>query len=113
MLFDSSVWIDHFRKHSVFVADALKDNNVVMHEAVIGELALGNIPRKHTTLRDLNRLEYIKNPPFQELLDFVTRHKLNDRGLGWVDIQLMASAKLSNVELVTRDKILTQAWKAL
>ncbi|MCC6953739.1 MAG: PIN domain-containing protein [Deltaproteobacteria bacterium] len=111
VLLDSSIWIDHFRKGSASVVAALEEDNVVIHEAVIGELSMGNIPRRKQTLRDLDRLECLKSPPFAELLHFVETHRLHDQGLGWVDAQLLASAALHGVTLLTKDAVLARAWK--
>jgi hypothetical protein len=41
---------------------------------------------------------------FEEFLCFVEQHQLNGKGIGFVDVHLLASAKLSQISLWTEDK---------
>ena len=43
---------------------------------------------------------------FEEYLYFIDKNKLNGRGIGFVDIHLLASAQLGQVKLWTVDKSL-------
>ena len=40
---DTSVWIDHFRRGNSKMTAMLRDNSVLCHAMVIGELACGNL----------------------------------------------------------------------
>ena len=40
---DTSVWIEHLRRHNATFSQALEASEVLMHPFVIGELACGNL----------------------------------------------------------------------
>ena len=44
----------------------------------------------------------------EEAMGYIERHKLMRKGLGYIDIYLLASAMLTGVPLWTRDKRLNQ-----
>ena len=48
-----------------------------------------------------------------ELLHFIDRHRLMGRGLGWVDMHLLASTLASRATIATRDARLARAADAL
>ena len=56
VLVDTSVWIDHLRRHDRTLAALLEDQAVVQHPFVIGELACGNLRDRSTVLGHLRRL---------------------------------------------------------
>lgn len=49
----------------------------------------------------------------EEALGFVETHGLMGSGLGWVDIHLLASARLAGERLWTKDRRLAQAAQRL
>jgi hypothetical protein len=49
----------------------------------------------------------------EEVLAFIENHRLMGQGLGYVDVQLLASAVLTGVSLWTLDKKLDWAAKTL
>lgn len=113
VLFDTSVWIRHFRDPERKLVDALEDGTLLIHEAVVGELAVGRIPRPKNTLNDLLRLPFAPLVPFRELLDLLQRRRLISKGLSWIDIQLIGSALAADAELFTYDLPLVAAWKTV
>lgn len=112
-LFDTSVWISHFRSPEPALVSALEDGTLFIHEAVIGELAVGRIPKPKSTISDLLRLPFAPAVPFRELLDLLTKRNLISKGLSWVDVQLIASALAGDLDLLTYDRPLAAAWKAI
>jgi predicted nucleic acid-binding protein len=48
-----------------------------------------------------------------ELLDFVERERLYGRGIGWVDVHVLASARVSGAKVWTLDRRLNEAALAL
>ena len=59
ILVDTSVWIDHLRRHDAMLARLLGEGQVLAHPFVTGELALGNLRNRDTVvnaLRDCHRL---------------------------------------------------------
>lgn len=70
---------------------------------VIGELACGNL-RNRTILVNLQLLPQATVATHDEALAMIEQHKLMGRGVDFVDVALLASAKLSKATLWTRDK---------
>ena len=109
MLVDSSVWIDHFRSSSLELSAALQDMRFVCHPFVIGELACGYIPRRQVVFGLMGRLPLAAMASDREARELVERHALAGTGIGWVDVHLLASARLSRVSIWTNDKALQRA----
>ena len=70
---------------------------------VMGEPACGNL-RKRTILAHLQLLPQATIATHEEALAMIEQHKLMGRGVGFVDVHLLASARLSKATLWTRDK---------
>ena len=104
VLVDTSVWIDHLRKTSQHLQLLLIDGEVVCHPLVIGELVCGNLHNRKEIIGLLQALPMAPEIDFEEYLYFVEAHHLFGKGIGYIDIQLLASAKLSQTSLWTLDK---------
>lgn len=114
ILVDTSVWIDHFRTMEPALADALNRGEVMTHPLVIGELACGNLRNRSVILGLLDRLPKAPEATHAEILEFVEARMLIGRGLGLIDVHLLASAVLAKgVELWTRDKHLDSIARSL
>ena len=110
---DTSVWVDHFRVGLERLRLLIQQGNVMGHPWVIGELALGHIRNREEILSHLRTLPAAPSLAPDELLDFIESWKLPGLGIGWVDLHLLASARLCGAELWTRDKTLAQAARKL
>ncbi len=84
-----------------------------MHPFVLGELACGNLKRRAEILSDLQELPSAKPASTVEALQLIADRRLWGRGLGWVDVHLLASALLSDCGFWTVDKRLAAAATAL
>ena len=104
MLVDTSVWIDHFRHGDAALTTALEAGQVWMHSFVLGELACGNLSSRAEVLSLLQALPPMPVSTDKEVLFFIDQHQLMGRGIGYVDVHLMASARLGGCQLWTRDK---------
>ncbi len=105
ILLDTSVWIDHLRDSDHQVVAALERGQVLGHSWVTGELALGHIPNRNEVLRLLSRLPRATVAIEPEILGLVAAEGLSERGIGFVDAALLASARLTaDAALWTRDK---------
>ena len=105
ILVDTSVWVDHLRKGDRGLAELLTASSVLMHPFVIGELACGNLRKRDQILVLLKDLPRAAVPTDDEVLFFIERHTLMGRGLGYVDVHLLASVALhGTARLWTRDK---------
>jgi hypothetical protein len=85
---------------------ALLDAGIVLtHPFIIGELALGNIGARNVVLSALSRLPRAIVATDAEAVHFIDRHALFGRGVGYVDIHLLAAPQLTmGAKLWTRDK---------
>ena len=109
ILVDTSVWIDFLRRGLPALGELLERGEVLMHPFVLGELACGNLKAREQILADLARLPRVKVAQETEVLHFMASHALMGRGVGYLDMHLLASARLSEgVRLWTLDKKLAE-----
>lgn len=108
ILVDTSVWVDHLRRCNDGLRAALEAAIVVTHPFVIGELALGRIRNRKEILHLLGQLSTALEATHSEALELIERRSLEGRGIGYVDLHLLASAALSGVPLWTHDQRLAE-----
>jgi predicted nucleic acid-binding protein len=108
ILVDTSLWIDHLRKGDQKLAAMLDADRVVSHPMVLGELACGYIKNRIEILSSIAELPWAEEATHAEVHGMIERHRLHGRGLSYIDTHLLASARLSGVPLLTRDKRLKQ-----
>jgi predicted nucleic acid-binding protein len=113
ILADTSVWVNHFRQEDPRLSQALIDGHVLIHPFVIGEIACGNLRSRTRVLSDLERLPSAVAADHQEVLGFLDQHRLFGTGISWIDVHLLASARLSNCRLWTLDRRLLTAAATL
>jgi predicted nucleic acid-binding protein len=113
MLVDTSVWVDHLRKRNSTLAALLESGEVLIHPFVIGELACGNLAHRAKILSSLGELPFVPSASHDEMIDFLETRKLMGRGLGWIDLHLLASAILAKVPLWSEDKRLAGVAREL
>lgn len=113
ILVDTSVWIHHLRKGDRELTRLLNEGVVLCHPFVIGELACGNLKNRVEILSLLAALPSSSLASHAEGLHLVTERKLAGRGIGWIDVHLLASALLSKCTLWTKDKALGAVAAAL
>ncbi len=104
LLADTSVWVDHIRASIFDLEAALSHEQVLIHPFVVGELACGTLNDRGRTLEYLLELPLAVSASNDEVLELVEGHRLWGRGVGWIDLHLIASAILSDCRLWTRDK---------
>ena len=109
ILLDTSVRVDHLRRSDAALAAALNANVVAIHPFVIGELACGLLKSRGPVLGLLRSLARLAAATDEEVLDFLERHRLMGRGLGYIDVHLLAATALHGAVLWTRDKRLKRA----
>jgi predicted nucleic acid-binding protein len=113
VLVDTSVWVNHLRKGNFRLERLLLDGEVVCHPFVIGELACGNIKNRSEILALLQALPKAPDIDLDEYLYFIEQNHLSGTGIGFVDVHLLASARLSGIPLWTNDKILKDIARKL
>jgi len=104
VLVDTSIWVAHLHKGSRQLAKLLMDAEVMCHPFIIGELACGNLKNRDEIIPLLQSLPMAPTIEFDELLFFIDRNDLIGKGVGFVDVHLLASAQLEGVTLWTADK---------
>ncbi len=114
ILADSSVWFQHFRSLDEQLLAYIKTGSLRMHAFVMGELAVGGLPRRTAALDLLARIKKIPMAKDNEVLAFVDRHALHGLGIGYFDAHLLTAAQLTpGTEFWTRDRRLNEAAKRL
>jgi hypothetical protein len=104
-LVDTSVWIDHLRAGNAALSKLLDIGSVLAHPFVVGELALGVLPRREEILASLDDLPTANCASDEEVRRFVRDHALFGRGVGYVDVHLLAAVRLTpETELWTHDE---------
>ena len=91
----------------------LSREEAVGHEFVYGELLIGDTGGRIQVLSAYEQMQQAITVPHQELVEFVRKRKLQGRGLGWIDIHLLASAIVGGLLLWTADKPLAAVAKDL
>ena len=113
ILGDTSVWISHFREKNPNLSGLLKEGRVACHPFIIGELACGNLINRAEILCLLEALPQATLAEHEEVLYFIEENRLMGKGLGLIDMHLLASAKLSEVRLWTLDNTLKNTARVL
>lgn len=103
ILVDTSIWVDHLRSGDRTLRRLLDDGSVLGHAWVIGELAMGHLARREEILGLLLSLPMAPVAAPDEMLVFIDRNRLKGRGIGYVDVQLLAASRLAAASLWTRD----------
>jgi len=109
VIVDTSIWVTHLRKGSRKLEKLLMDGEVMCHPFIIGELACGNLKNRNELISLLQSLPMAPTIEFDEFLFFIDRNDLMGKGVGFVDVHLLASAQLIGVQLWTADKRLKSA----
>jgi predicted nucleic acid-binding protein len=109
VLVDTSIWVAHLRTGNRSLERLLMDAQVVCHPFIIGELACGNINNRNEILFLLTSLPSAPILEFDEFMFFIDEHQIMGIGIGFVDVHLLASAKLADIPLWTDDKKLNSA----
>jgi len=105
ILVDTSVWVDHLRRGNAQLADLLERGAVLMHPFVVGEIACGSLSDRSSILELLEDLPAAVVAEGGEVLAFIERHVLHGKGIGYVDVHLLASVVLTEGAILwTRDK---------
>jgi predicted nucleic acid-binding protein len=114
ILVDTSVWVDHLRRGDPGLVALLERAAVVMHPFVMGEIACGSLKDRQSLLELLHDLPRAVIATDDEAMQFIERHRLFGRGIGYIDVHLLASVALTGgAQLWTRDQRLRQVAAAM
>ena len=115
VLIDSSVWVSFLQSGGEpQLVQLLGLNEVLMHDMVLGEVAMGCKEQRNKALNLLLLLPAMQVAEHAEVLSLVDKHQLYRRGVGYVDVHLLTAAVLKPGTLLwTRDKRLFAAAQRL
>ena len=108
VLVDTSVWVAHLRDGNIGLETLLNEGRVAGHSFIIGELACGNLENRSEILSLLQTLPMAIHAEHDEVMELIETHSLMGKGLGYIDMHLLASAILTEVPLWTLDRKLDE-----
>jgi predicted nucleic acid-binding protein len=110
---DTSIW----RKYLAGVSSTralgrlLDEDAVLLHPFVLGELTLGGLTDRESSLfKSLPEVPIVNHA---EVLAFVAQRRLTRKAIGWVDAHLLASAFVADARLWSADRALAAAARDL
>ena len=104
VLVDTSIWIQHLRYGIKDLEYLLDKSKVVCHPFVIGELACGSIGNRDEVLALMQALPSVEPVGEKEILYFIDENTLMGRGIGLIDVHLLASCRIAQCLFWTADK---------
>ena len=108
VLVDTSVWLRFLANREPFATALdrlLAAGDVVGHEMVFGELLMGDVGGGRAgLLSDYELMVQTAPVRHMEVVTFVRARGLHGRGVGWVDVHLLASALAGGFLLWTADE---------
>lgn len=113
VLVDTSIWVNHLRSSNVHLENMLNNTEVICHPLVIGELACGNLKNRKEILTLLASLPMAPEVDYDEALDFIELNNLMGKGLGFIDVMLLASSRLVGLPIWTNDRKLRESAQKL
>jgi hypothetical protein len=106
VLVDTSVWIRYLAGRPPYLAELgglLGLDEVTGHELVYGELLIGDRGGRRKLLVAYERMHQAAMIPHRDVVAFVRDRDLDGRGVGWIDVHLLASAIVGRLQLWTAD----------
>jgi predicted nucleic acid-binding protein len=92
----------------------LNEGQIVIHPAIVAELALGSLQERTKTLALLDLLPQVRVAQLSEVRRMIEARRLYSLGIGLTDAQLIASVFINSSTLLwTRDKRLRKAAEGL
>jgi len=114
ILADTSIWVDHLRRHNQEMARLLGRGEIVMHPFVVAEIALGSLRERRKRLEEMDALREVEVAHLGEVRHMIEAHALYAKGIGFTDAHLIASCLLTPGTLLwTYDGDLKNVAKSL
>lgn len=113
ILVDTSVWIEYLRRGQPRLSLLLDAGTVTGHPFVAGEVACGHLLDRFEVLELFRRLPQVPVVPHWAALQLLEVERLYGRGLGWIDLHLIASARSSGCGLWSLDGALSRSAEGL
>ncbi len=116
VLVDTSVWIRSLAGRAPYRAELgrlLGRDEVAGHELVYGELLIGDRGGRTKLLAAYECMHQTGLVPHRDVVEFVRARGLHGRGLGWIDVHLLAAAIVRRLPLWTADSRLSSVAEEL
>jgi predicted nucleic acid-binding protein len=113
---DTSVWIRFLANRAPYASELerlLGLDEVAGHALIYGELLIGDHGGRRKLLTSYEQMHQAGIVPHREVVAFVRDRRLYGRGLGWIDVHLLASAVVDRLLLWTADRRLASVAKEL
>jgi predicted nucleic acid-binding protein len=110
VLIDTSVWIRFLLGREPFVRELKRlvtAGEAAAHDLVHGELLIGDFGGRKKLLHDYDKLFQAAIIPHRDVVAFVEMRNLHGRGIGWIDVHILASALVSRLKLWTANSRLS------
>ena len=110
ILVDTSVWIRFLAKREPYSHELdklLALDEVSGHDLVYGELLIGDGGGRKELLAAYALTHQASTVPHGEVVEFVRARNLYGRGVGWIDVHLLASTLVGRLRLWTADSRLS------
>lgn len=107
VLVDTSVWVRFLANRAPCAAELdrlLGLDEVTGHELVYGELLIGDRGGRRKLLAAYERMHQTGIVPHRDVVAFARDRDLRGRGMGWIDVHLLASAIVGRLQLWTADQ---------
>jgi predicted nucleic acid-binding protein len=106
VLVDTSVWLRYLANRSPYAAELdrlLERDEVAGHDLIYGELLIGDRGSRRQLSALYALMHRLASVPHAETVAFVRAHELQGRGIGWLDVHLLASVLAANAPFWTAD----------
>jgi predicted nucleic acid-binding protein len=106
VLVDTSVWIQFLANRAPYAIELdrlLGLEEVAGHQLVCGELHIGDRGGRRELLASYERMHQAPLVSHGDVVAFVRDRDLHGRGVGWIDVHLLASAIVGRLQLWTAD----------
>ena len=106
VLVDTSVWIRFLANREPYAAEMdrlLERDEVVGHALIFGELLIADQGGRPRLLAAYEQMHQASVVPHTDVVTFVRARHLQGRGVGWIDVHLLASALVDRHQVWTAD----------
>jgi predicted nucleic acid-binding protein len=107
VLVDTSVWMRFLAGREPFASgldEVLGRDEVVGHEMVYGELLIDDVGGgRRNLLEAYTQMYQAQTVAHQEVVELVRERRFFGRGVGWIDVNILASAVVGGFQVWTAD----------
>ena len=106
VLVDTSVWIRFLANRAPYAVELdslLSRDEVVGHELIYGELLIGDRGGRKKLLALYEQMRQVSVVPHADVVSFARVRNLHGRGVGWIEVHLLASTIVGGTRLWTAD----------